>query len=612
MTRRLLTLVAGLVLATAPAFGQAMETYQAQKKAEKSEPNRFLKAESLEKTDQLGRYYRRAFSDRQTRTGSIFGQRAGAATVGTEDGTMLTGVFEGPVDPATYMLGPMDVLAVNIWGDMPAALTAVVTPEASVLVPTVGEISVRNRSLADAKTLIGAEVKRRYPRAEATVTLMTPRIFTVHVSGVVATPGVYEASPVDRAERIIALASMVKPQGDAATTSSRQYLEDPDRNISYAQAQADRMPAMSLRAIRILRGRDTLGVDLLRYYATGDVGANPTLLDGDVVVVPPEQLAGNTVGISGAVRLPGTYEYRAGDSLSLMLRIAQGFTERAITDSVEVLRTPASGAAMQRLVVDGARVLRGEIDLALEVNDRVLVRERRAPAAMASVTIRGEVQRPGSYPVSADGTRLTEVLAMAGGFSDKAAQAEVMVYRQDPNAAMDPLRSIPDYERLTDLRLSDMNKEEREYFTLESAIKRNTAAFDARRLFITGDKAADITLRDGDEIVVPETQHTVYVFGQVARPGHVTFVKDADLDYYLDHAGGTSAEAKTGDIRVIKAGSKNWVDPDDTPIEPGDAIWIPRKLERDFFFYFTAIRDVLQASVAIATVYLLLQQIKGR
>ncbi len=594
------------------AFGQAMETYQAQKKAEKSEPNRFLKAESLEKTDQLGRYYRRAFSDRSRRGSSIFGARTGTGGEGMDAGTMTTGVFEGPIDPAQYRLGPMDLLAINIWGDMPASLTVVVTPEGSVLVPTVGEIPVRNRSLADAKSLISAEVKRRYPRAEATVTLMTPRLFTVHVSGVIETPGAYEASAVDRAERIIALASLVQPKTDAATTTSRQYLEDPDRNISYAQAQTERARSMSLRAIRILRGRDTLGVDLLRYYATGDVTCNPTLLDGDVIVVPPEQLAGNTVSITGAVRLPGSYEFRAGDSLSLMLRIAQGFTEQAITDSVEVLRTSADGARFERLVRDGARVLRGDEDLALEANDRVLVRERKSAPLMASVMIRGEVQRPGSYSVSPNGTLLTQVLAMAGGFTDQAARVEVMVIRRDPNAALDPLRSIPDYERLTDLRLSDMNKEEREYFTLESALKRNTAAFDARRLFLTGDAAADITLRDGDEIVVPETQHTVYVFGQVARPGHVTYARDEDLDYYLDHAGGTSAEAKTGDIRVIKAGSKNWVDPDDTPIEPGDAIWIPRKLERDFFFYFTAIRDVLQASVAIATVYLLLQQIKGR
>jgi protein involved in polysaccharide export with SLBB domain len=187
-----------------------------------------------------------------------------------------------------------------------------------------------------------------------------------------------------------------------------------------------------------------------------------------------------------------------------------------------------------------------------------------------------------------------------------------MIIRKDPNSDLDPARSVPDYARLTDLRLSDMNKEEREYFTLEAALRRNTVAFDAHRLFIDHKSDADVTLRDGDEILIPSTQNTVYVFGQVARPGHVSYVPGMKVEYYISHAGQVSEAAVEGDIKIIKAGSRNWIDPDETSIEPGDAVWVPRMHERDFFFYFTSIRDLLQASVSIATVYLLFKQINSK
>ncbi len=596
-----------LVVLITPASPQSIENYQQKKQSEKAEPNRFLKSEPLEKADQLGRYYRRAFSDQQSAKGGVFQAQRDAGSVTGGARIPVSQPLEGPIDPAQYQLGPTDVLSISLWGDMPSTMAAEVTPEGSVIVPTVGEVPVRGMTLLAAKEAIIRAVKKVYSRGEVSVTLLAPRTFMVHVTGLVALPGAYEAGAMDRAEKVLGLANTVV-QGEKKEDVTNPYIEDPERNVSYQQPAQPRQPQMSLRNIRIHRGASMLDVDLLRYYATGDVSANPRLLDGDVITALPEQLENNTVSISGAVRLPGSFEYRSGDSLGLMLRIAQGFKDNAVQDSIEVLRLSADGTRIERLVVNAATLDHGG-DMPLRPNDRVFVRERRLDSPLASVAIRGEVQRPGDYPVTRETTTLTQVLAMAGGFTDRAAAAEVVVYRHDPNRDLDQMSSVPDYQRLTDMRLSDMNKEDREYYTYETAIRRNTVAVDARRLFVEKDAKADITLRDGDEIVVPGTQNSVYVFGQVARPGHVTHVPGQKLAYYLDRAGDVSDNAVSGDIKVIKAGSKNWVDPGDTPIEAGDAIWVPREPERDFFFYFTAVRDILTVTVSVATVYLLFQQV---
>ena len=66
--------------------------------------------------------------------------------------------------------------------------------------------------------------------------------------------------------------------------------------------------------------------------------------------------------------------------------------------------------------------------------------------------------------------------------------------------------------------------------------------------------------------------------------------------------------ADDSEIRVIKAGTQNWIDPEDTQIEIGDAVWIPRIREKDFEYYFNWFARIVAVLGGIATIILLVTQ----
>jgi protein involved in polysaccharide export with SLBB domain len=220
-----------------------------------------------------------------------------------------------------------------------------------------------------------------------------------------------------------------------------------------------------------------------------------------------------------------------------------------------------------------------------------------------SVTIKGEVVRPGLYPITFGKTLLSSVIQNSGGFTENAFLADAKVIRfNDP---IDNLESNPDYSRLFDLRLSDMGIFDREYFNLEAILKRNQVSVDFPKLFIEKDSTQDIILQNGDLIIVPQNQNTVLVLGQVPRPGHQQFVPGEKYKYYIEKAGGTTNKAMKDKIRIIKAGSKNWVKPNKTKIQPGDTVWIPRKRDITVDTYLDWTAKIVGALGSIFTIILL-------
>ena len=92
-------------------------------------------------------------------------------------------VMDGPVDPKEYIVGPGDIYSINIWISPPLNLQLPVTPEGSVIIPTVGEVSVSGLHLDEAKKKVAAEVRKKYISGNVSFTLLTPRIFAVRVTG---------------------------------------------------------------------------------------------------------------------------------------------------------------------------------------------------------------------------------------------------------------------------------------------------------------------------------------------------------------------------------------------------------------------------------------------
>jgi protein involved in polysaccharide export with SLBB domain len=494
--------------------------------------------------------------------------------------------LESTIDPDRYFVGPSDIIAVNIWTSPPVNLSLTVTPEGTLIIPAVGEVRVSDMTLSAAKQKILAEVKKKYILGQTTVTLVSPRPIIVMVSGNVLYPGLYTLNSIDR---------------------SNKAIEDANRpgRLEMRPDFAHIMATMSTRNV-VLRHKDgSLGrVDIAKFLATRDDRWNPYLREGDAIIVPRKDETRNVVGVYGQVNSPGRYEYVSGDSIKDVLLISHGFTRQARTDSVEILRMDSTGTAFTSIFVDGTEVLAGKAaDFALQPGDRIVVRARPDVRGDERVVVVGEVRYPGVYPISRNSTRLSEVIRSAGGFTENALIRAGHISRR-PSAI-----GTPDLDSLMSVR-GRTDDDDHEYYKIEAAIRvrREVVNVNFEDLFLRQNRSQDVILHDEDTIHVPLSTHTVYVFGQVVTPGYQPYVAGKDLEYYVKQAGGYTEKSRKGSEKIVKAGSGQWLSSDETPIEEGDFIWVPKDFDATFGYWLSVVGQTAAIlSVALSVMILALQ-----
>ncbi len=486
--------------------------------------------------------------------------------------------LESTIDPEHYFVGPSDVFSVNVWISPPVSFLLTVTPEGTLIIPTVGEVRVSDITLAEAKKKVMEGIGKSYRSSNVTMTLVTPRPIVVIVSGNVVNPGSYELAAYYRADKAI----------EEANTLRRDQLQ-------WQHEDAER--TMSRRNI-LIRRKDGSNIfaDLQKFRVTKEDKWNPYLREGDVIVVPRTDMKQNVIGVYGEVNLPGRYEFVQGDSVKDAIRIAYGLSNEAVVDTIELTRFLPDRTGLTTTVLNGRLLLDGVMpDVALQPGDRIIIRGRPDKRADFVVRIYGEVNYPGVYPITRSGTKLSQVIASAGGFTEFASIKTAQLVRR----SVEP-REI-ELERLESSR-GGVAAEDSLYYYLETElrIRKEVVTVDFEKLFVEGDSTQDVTLRDDDFISVPQRRKTVYVFGQVASPGHIPFSANQDVKYYLEKAGGLTDRAREGDIKIVKAKTRQWLSEDLTTVEEGDYVWVPKEIERPFGYYL----GIVAQSAAVISVAL--------
>ncbi len=521
--------------------------------------------------------------------------------------------MEGPINPEMYVVGPSDMLQVSIWGPLSVSHLLPVTPEGTLIIPTVGEVRVADLKLSEAKKKVTEAVRKRYTVGEITVTLLRPRSFVVTLRGVVLKQGQYLATPVDRVEKVLLQGASVQPVRPTVTLPANVAMGSNPTKVDYVQppkiAQIEEVydRASTRNILLIRRSGDSLRVDIPQFYATGEDRFNPFLLDGDVIVVPQRNLSQNFIFIQGVLNAPGRYEYVEGDSLLMVLRIAQGLRTATVVKDVTISRLNERGEQSEQVTIDLHRILEGkQADIPIHRGDRIVVNAVPDRRGSYNVVITGEVRAPGVYPIALTGTKLSHAVQAADGFTENALLTGSAVFRKQdgPDAVVDL-----DFEYLRTLRSSQVTAADSSYYHLLTRIGMHPVVVDFQRLFVQGDTTQDIPLSADDIIYVASNRHTVLVQGQVANPGYLPYVQGARYEYYIQKAGGYSEFAVEGDTRVIKKNSLEWVEPGKTVIEPGDQIWVPKRVRREFRYYFEIFRDAAGITAALATAVLLAIQL---
>lgn len=485
-----------------------------------------------------------------------------------------SGLLEGPIDPGTYLIGPNDFLTVTIWTQKTLQFETLVTPDAKLLIPSVGSVDVRGLTLDETREKVQQAVSKEY-RVKSDVSLLKMREFKVSVIGAVHQTGSVVATPATRVSEAIDMVGGALQRADKRNVVLYRRLAD-GTNIE-------------------------LQVDLLAYYATGNREANPTLLDGDVIrvnILDPS----NIVVVSGRVKAEGEYTWNPNDSISSLIRASFGLTADANPDSIEVVSVNNEGQIVSRtwhrMLPDGSVTN----DRTLDVGDRIYVRPIPKFRERSQVVVAGEMKKPGFYPIVPGETRLLDVINAAGGFTLDASIADAGLTRRQAEGQDDEY-----FAYVNAIESERRTPEESEYFRtklLENR-KQGYMPIDFRAL-ISGDPNQNVLLIDDDSLYVPKKINYIRISGKVKNPGN--FLYDANYDYldYIAQAGGYGWRAEVSETQVIKGRTGDRLPAEDTEeyaLEPGDAIFVPEEKEGSFWEGFTtAITIVAQLATIVAVV----------
>jgi len=311
--RRLLRLAAGLTLAVgawSPAWAQDLEQLVDESEREEAELRRVRGADILETGPE-------AF------TGRVRLPRG-------EQVEKLRISQDREIDAANYIVGPGDALQLYVWGEFDQTIRVNVNPEGYALFPTIGSFHVSEKSLAEVKEeIIAAAHRDKYPGVDIDVTLESMRFFTVYLTGAVLTEGAHTVSPITRVSDLIDLAGgfLDELQGTVEETVA-------GKTVTKAQQLTPNPTARRSIGIRHLDG-SMVTADLAMFLATGDVTHNPYLRMGDIIRV---EYRTHAVYAYGSVNEQGAQEYRPGDTVADLLRLAGGVSGSAPLEVAEIWR----------------------------------------------------------------------------------------------------------------------------------------------------------------------------------------------------------------------------------------------------------------------------------
>jgi len=442
--------------------------------------------------------------------------------------------------------------------------------------------------------------------------LMNMGAISVTIGGSFPINGTYPAFITDRVDAFV---SRMYAQ---AVDLTLRVTSDPD---IYRKLKEE-LDNFALRGIILKRANgEVLQVDLQRFRLSGDFAYNPYLKNDDVIIFPSNDLSRNFFSVWGVINNPGTFLYVEGDNLGNALELVDGINPvYENVDSVEISRLSSDGQTETKIII------KIDKDYPIRRGDRFRFIARESQRKNFSVTVIGEVNNPGVIPITKGNTTLYEVIKATGWFTPEASLNRARVYSQNSLAKLLELQydiklnEQPDLENpqirslLLNLelalmyRMSNVVPEDTNYFNLENQLRVLTegSSLDFKKIIDPNSDIANYIVQDGDIIIVPTIQNSVYVFGQVLRPGYVTYIKDKDYKYYVNEASGLGELAIEDEIMVIKGGSRAWIptDGDSVTIEEGDYIYVPKENLRSTRSYILEYSVYLSVLASIAAILL--------
>ena len=426
---------------------------------------------------------------------------------------------------------------------------------------------------------------------------------TVEIKGAVFRPGMYNLG-----EQINSVRTLIEhAEGlteDAFTNRAVMHRMKQDRNL------------------------EVISVDLAGIMS-GKLPDIP-LKENDVLFIPTRQDKSieRTLTIRGEVQYPGVYKYAENETVEDFVLQAGGLTDKASTVNVMVSRRVKDATALRpdsiiaqnfTLSLKDGFVIDGKEGFKLMPFDEVLIRKSPAYSEQQNVAIEGEVMFGGAYALSRRNDRLSDLFLKAGGATDQAYIKGARLIRRANATERERMQAVLKRQReqqqknLLQLAASSSNgsnlqqiaqgaqNAELEKFNVPDEYP---VGIDLAEALANPGSDADVVLREGDRLVVPQYNGTVKINGAVMYANTVAYEKGKSVNYYINEAGGYASDATKRKAYIIYMNGKVAKVGRGTKVMPGCEIVVPAKLKRKMSVAETMSLGTSMSSIAamIATI----------
>jgi protein involved in polysaccharide export with SLBB domain len=396
--------------------------------------------------------------------------------------------------PVNYILGAGDKLEISIYGIQQFNETVPVNYEGKVNIQNVGQIAVAGISIEAATQKIKAAIAKVYSTVrsgQSQVSVSLSDIKTIRITIVGGKqPGNYSISSL------------------ASVYNALHLAGGPGKNGTY-------------RNIELLRNNQVYrNIDIYKFLVNGDQSDNISLKENDVIRIPAYT---ERVTVTGAVKRPGIFEMKTGESFTDLLKFASGFNEFAYTASVKVLQKTGKEFKVHDISeseYSSYKPKSGDVFRITKILNRF---ENR-------IKVEGAVFRPDYYSYS-EGMRVSDLINRAEGLKEDAYSKRARIVRLKP-----------------DLTTEIVN------VNLEEALN--------------GEQSSDIELKREDIVTVYSIldfreEYKVTIDGEVKNPGEYDYFENLTLNDLIVQVGGlTGSASKRVEIaRMIKSDEINNTDP---------------------------------------------------
>jgi protein involved in polysaccharide export with SLBB domain len=295
------------------------------------------------------------------------------------------------------------------------------------------------------------------------------------------------------------------------------------------------------------------------------------------------------VTINGPIKFPGRYRYEDSLSLKGLILKAGGLLDNATTLRIEVGRrkldiaTGTKGAATSEIIsidIDRSLTDKGK-EVILKPFDVVSIKQDPAKVKQVTVEVKGEVAFAGSYTLENPEEKLSSIIKRAGGILPYADIYGAKLVRKRLNQDTAFIKRLS----LSNVNLNSVDKEKSDTSKLIEMDQLNSkttdVALELDKILARPGSEEDLTLQDGDQIIIPRFVNTVGVSGEVLKPVTVQYEPGRSFASYISAAGGFNRNAYKKRVFVVypngrSASTKSFLGIRSYPrLTPGSSIFVP-------------------------------------